>query len=60
MTLYIKYSKDPPGLPEAVAESKSELARLLGVSINSVISSYSHGRSTFVEVEVEDEPSAQN
>lgn len=55
MTLYIKYSKDPPGLPEAVAESKSELARLLGVSINSVISSYSHGRSTFVEVEVEED-----
>lgn len=54
MKVYVKYSNKPPYLPEAVAETKTELARMLGVSPNSVISSYAHGRSTFVEVEIDD------
>lgn len=54
MKLYVKYSNKPPYLPEAVAESKSELARMLGKSIGSVMSSYCHGRSTYQVVEVEE------
>ena len=54
MKLFVKYSNKPPYLPEAVAETKTELARMLGVSPNSVISSYAHKRSTFVEVEIDD------
>lgn len=54
MKLYVKYSAKYPYLPEAVADSKSELARMIGISINVVISSFYHGRSTYVEVEVED------
>lgn len=55
MTLYVKYSSKPPYLPEAVAESKKELARMLGITVGCVASSFSHGRSTYQIVEVEDE-----
>ena len=55
MKVFIKYSNKPPYLPIAVADSKTELARILGVSPNSVISSYAHKRSTFVEVEVDED-----
>lgn len=54
MKLYVKYSAKYPYLPEAVADSKSELARMIGTTLNVVISSFYHGRSTYVEVEVED------
>lgn len=52
MKVYVKYSKDPPYLPEAIADSKGELAEILGVDINVVYSSYSHHRSTYAEVEI--------
>ena len=54
MVVYVKYDKKPPYLPEAVADSKAELARKLGVSVHSVRSSYYHKRSTFAEIEIED------
>ncbi len=55
MKLYVKYSKDWPYLPEAVADSKTELAKILGKTVNCVVTSYSKGRKTYVEVEVEED-----
>ena len=55
MKLYIKYSKEPPYLPEAVADSKTELAKMLGLTPNNVMSSYSKGRGTYQVVEVEED-----
>lgn len=55
MKLFVKYSNKPPYLPEAVADSKSELARMLGTTLNCVDSSYTHGRSTYAVIEDEEE-----
>lgn len=54
MKLYVKYSRIYPYLPEAVADSKADLARKLGTTVNVVTSSFRHGRSTYAEVEVDD------
>lgn len=54
MTVFVKYDTRPPHLPVAVADTKEELAMMLGVSINSVRSSFSHGHKTFMAVEIED------
>lgn len=54
MKVYVKYSKDPPYLPEAVADTKTELAEMLGTSTDTVYSSFSHGRKTFAEVEIDE------
>lgn len=54
MTLYIKYSNKPPFLPEAVADSKEELARMLGKTRNVIDSSFSHGRKTYAKVEIDE------
>ena len=54
MTLYIKVTKDRYELPVAVAESKSELARMLGVT-PSAITHGMHGlKKTYLEVEVDE------
>ena len=50
--VYVKYDSKPPYLPVAVADSKRELAEILGVSRNVVYSSFSHKRSTYVEVTI--------
>lgn len=42
MTLYIKVSRDKYELPEAVAENAHELARMCGVSANTIYSQISH------------------
>ena len=57
MTLYIKVTKDRYELPMAVAESKSELARMLGVAPSSITHSMHGpwGRKVYVEVEVDDD-----
>lgn len=52
--LYVKYDKVYPYLPLAVADSKSELARMLGVSLNTVVSSFSHGLETFKEIVIDE------
>lgn len=49
--LYVKYANEYPYLPLAVADSKAELAMILGVSRNTVESSFSHGLNTFKEVD---------
>ena len=54
MTLYVKTTADEYKLPLAVAESKRELARILGISYGCVKSSYSKGLSTYSPVEVDD------
>ena len=60
VTLYLKVTKDRYELPMAVAGSKSELARILGVRLSSICHNTrkgeeSFGNRSYVEVEVEDD-----
>lgn len=55
MKAVIKYDMKPPHLPIAVADSRQELAEILGISRNVVDSSFSHHRSTYFEYEFEDD-----
>lgn len=59
MTLYMKVTRDEYELPVAVAETKAELARMLGLSRENVRSAFSHAKKykhpTYVVVEVEDD-----
>ena len=55
MTVYVKYDRAKPHLPVAIADTKEELAAMIGVSLNTIRSSLSHGVNTFAEVEVEDD-----
>ena len=54
MTVYIKYDRQPPHLPVAIADSKEELAAMIGMTVNCVRSSFSHGIKCFAAVEVDD------
>lgn len=59
-TVYMKVSKDELRLPEAVAESSVELAKICGVSRNAVDSAISKAKqrnqnSIYVKVEVEED-----
>lgn len=54
MPLFVKYTKEYPYLPEAVADSKRELAKLLGTTLGTVESSYSHKRKTYAVIYDED------
>lgn len=60
MTLYVKTTADKYRLPLAVAESKEELAQMLGISKESVRSGFSHKHSTYYTVEVEDDGKQQD
>lgn len=55
MTLYVKTTADKYRLPLAVADSKRELAEMLGISPESVRSGFSHKHNTYYMVEVEDD-----
>ena len=57
MTLYLKVTKDKYELPVAVADSKKELARILGLYPSGLYRAFRHGQgnSCYVEVEVEDD-----
>ena len=61
MKLYLRVTKDKYELPVAVADSPRELAKMTGVSRDTILSSLSHvkdGRirnSIYKMVEVEDE-----
>ena len=48
---FIKYAKEYPYLPVAIGDTKEELARRLGISANTVYSSFSKGYETFKEVD---------
>ena len=54
MKVYIKYDRHKPHLPVAIADSKEELAVMIGASLNTVRSSFSHGIKCFAAVEVDD------
>jgi len=56
MTLYIKVTKDRYELPVAVAESKSELARILRVDPSTITCGLKREveRPVYLEVEVDD------
>ena len=60
MTLFMKVTRDEYELPMAVAGSKSELARILGVRLSSICHNTrkgeeGYGNRSYVEVEVDDE-----
>lgn len=54
MTVYVKYDRCKPHLPVAIADTKEELAKMVGMSLNTVRSSLSHGVGSFAEVEIGD------
>jgi hypothetical protein len=54
MTVYVKYDRCKPHLPIAIADTKEELAKMVGMSLNTVRSSLSHGIGSFAEVEIGD------
>lgn len=56
MTLYIKTTRDKYQLPEAVADSKAELARMIGLD-RTRVSHYFNDlrRNDFIVVEVEEQ-----
>lgn len=55
MTLFLRVTLDKYELPIAVAESKKELARILGLTRQTVLTYYKRNQRGFIEVEVEDE-----
>ena len=61
MKLYLRVTKDKYELPVAVADSPRELAQMIGVSRDTILSSLSHVKagqirnSIYKLVEVEDE-----
>ena len=61
MTLYMKITRDEYELPLAVAETKAELARMLGIERGKVrsafakVKKYGYKHSTYVVVEVDDD-----
>lgn len=58
MTLYMMLSRDEYELPVAVADSSKELSMMTGYSVNTILSSISHGYKRFCKVEVEDDNDA--
>ncbi len=55
MKVYIKYDRMKPHLPVAIADTKEELAKMVGMSLNTIRSSLSHGVDTIAEVELYDD-----
>ena len=55
MTVYVKYDRCKPHLPVAVADTKEELAVMIGMSLNTVRSSLSHGIGSFAAVDIDPE-----
>lgn len=56
MTLFMKVTHDEYELPVAVADSKKELARMVGRDVSGIYRAFKEGRkSCYVEVEVDDE-----
>lgn len=55
MWVYIRYSKEYPYLPIAVADSPKELGEKLGINPNVVSSSIYHERPTYAKVWVEED-----
>ena len=52
MKVYVKYAAKYPYLPVAVADTKKELAEMVGTNVHVVLSSLYHGRSTYAEVDI--------
>lgn len=50
---YMKVTNDKYRLPVAVADSAGELARIVGATKNTVLSSISHGTGSYEKVELE-------
>lgn len=55
MKLYIAVSRDKYKLPIAVADSAGELAKMVGVTKNNILSSISHNLGTYEKVVINEE-----
>ena len=55
INVYMRVSKDEYQLPEAIADSPKELADILHTTSISIRSAISHGNSTFLRVQIDDE-----
>ena len=53
--VFVKYSADPPYLPEVVADNLEELAEKLGTTYNSVKSSVYHQRAGFKKIDISED-----
>lgn len=60
MRLYLRTTIDKYELPIAVAETATELAKMLGTTQGCVSSSISHKRPGWYKLEFEDEEDEQN
>ena len=54
MKVYVKYDRCKPHLPIAIADTKEELADMIGTSLNTVASGLSHGIGTYAAVEIDE------
>jgi hypothetical protein len=54
MTLVVKYSKEPPYLPEAVGDNFSDLGRILGITASSISHSIHRNSELYKVVEIDD------
>lgn len=54
MTLVVKYSKEPPYLPEAVGDNFSDLGRILGITASSISHSIHRGSKQYRVIEIEE------
>lgn len=55
MTLFLRVKLDKYELPIAVAESEKELAKILGLTRQTVLTYYARKQRGFIEIEVEDD-----
>lgn len=55
MKLFLRVTLDKYELPIAVAESKKELAQILGLTRQTVLTYYARNQRGFIEVDVEDD-----
>ena len=58
--IYMKTTKDDLELPVAVAESPTELGRMLGINPNVVSSSISKGIKCYHRIEIEEDEDEHN
>ena len=55
MTLYVKCTTDKYELPEAVAESTTELAKMIGKTAGSIATMISKGYPGYHRIEIKDQ-----
>lgn len=57
--VYVRYSRKHPYLPIAIADTAKELARMLGVTENTVYSSITKKHGTYAKVYISDDDGSE-